>query len=43
MQFEQVLNLVKHRIVKENTKLRDAIAVHDRLMVTLRFLTSGTH
>lgn len=41
VQFELVLNLVKHDIVKQDTKLRDAIPVHDRLMVTLRFLASG--
>ena len=43
MQFEFPLDLVKHRIVKEDTKFRDAIPVQDRLMVTLRFLASGTH
>lgn len=43
VQFELLLNLVKHQIVKQDTKLRDAIPVHDRLMVTLRFLASGKH
>lgn len=42
VQFELLLDLVKHRIVKKDTKFRDAIAPHDRLMVTLRFLVSGT-
>ena len=32
VQFEQVLDLVKHRIAKQNTILRDAILVHDRLI-----------
>ena len=43
VQFEQVLDLVKHRIAKQNTKLRDAITVHDRLMVMLHFLASSMH
>ena len=43
VEFEQVLDLMKHRIAKQNTKLRDAIPVHDRSMVILRFLASGTH
>jgi len=43
VQFEQVLDLIKQCIAKQNTKLRDAIPVHDRLMVTLRFLASGTY
>jgi len=42
VQFEMLLNLVK-QIVKQDTQLREAIRVHDRLMVTLRFLASGTH
>jgi hypothetical protein len=41
--FEQVLDLVKHRIAKQNTKFCDAIPVHDRLMVTLCFLASCTY
>ena len=43
VQFEQVLDLVKHRIAKQNTKLRDAIPVHDRLIITLHFLASGKY
>ncbi|XP_016665006.1 uncharacterized protein LOC107885826 [Acyrthosiphon pisum] len=36
-----LLDLIKHQIVKQDTQLREAIPVHDRLMVTLRFLASG--
>lgn len=43
VQFEQLFDLVKHQIVKQDTKFRDAIPVHHRLMVTLRFLASGKH
>ncbi|BES88128.1 protein Hydra magnipapillata [Nesidiocoris tenuis] len=41
VQFESLLDLVKHQIVKRDTKFRAAIPPHDRLMVTLRFLASG--
>ncbi|KAL4148743.1 hypothetical protein QTP88_002911 [Uroleucon formosanum] len=41
VQFEMLLDLIKHQIVKQGTQLREAIPVHDRLMVTLRFLASG--
>jgi len=43
VQFEMLLDLIKHQIVKQDTHLREAIPVHDRLMVTLRFLASGTY
>jgi len=43
VQFEMLLDLIKHQIVKQDTQLREAIPVYDRLMVTLRFLASGTY
>lgn len=44
LQLELILNLVTHQIIRQDTKLLDAIPVHDRLiMVTLRFLASYKH
>lgn len=39
--FENLINLVGHRIAKKNTNYREAIPVRERLAITLRFLASG--
>lgn len=39
--FEYLLNLVGPKIAKRNTNYRDAIPLHERLAVTLRFLATG--
>ena len=43
VQFELLLNLIKHQIVKQDTKLRDAIPVHDRLKVSATGLSSSNY
>lgn len=39
--FEQILNMIAPRISRRDTHLRKAIAPHERLAVTLRFLATG--
>jgi len=39
--FEILINLVGHKIKKNDTHLRNAISVQDRLAVTIRFLATG--
>lgn len=40
--FDELCEKVRPLIKKKNTNMRDAISVHDRLCVTLRFLASGS-
>lgn len=39
--FDELLHIVGPKIMKKNTKWRDAISANDRLALTLRFLASG--
>lgn len=39
--FDIFINLVAPKIKKQNTHLRTAISVQDRLAVTIRFLATG--
>lgn len=39
--FQILLDLVKSKIQKQNTMMRDAISAEQRLEVTLRFLATG--
>lgn len=41
VQVQFLINLVGPKIEKQNTKMRQAISVYERVMVTLRFLASG--
>lgn len=40
-QFNELLNLVEHKISKTNTTMRDAIPARPKLEVALRFLATG--
>ena len=40
-QVEQIINLIGDKISKKDTRMRCAIPVKDRVIVTLRFLASG--
>ena len=40
-QVEVIINLIGDMISKKDTKMRRAIPVKDRVIVTLRFLASG--
>lgn len=39
--FEFLINLVGHKICKQDTNFRDSIPVKERLAITLRFLATG--
>lgn len=39
--FDELLKMVKPKIEKQNTKLRDAIPASQRLSITLRYLGTG--
>lgn len=39
--FELLLKLIAPKIQRQNTKLRDALPVQDRLAVTLKYLATG--
>lgn len=39
--FENLINIVGHKIKKQDTNFRNAIPVKERLAITLRFLASG--
>lgn len=39
--FEVLINLIGHKIVKKDTNYRNAIPVKERLSVTLRYLATG--
>lgn len=39
--FEELINLIGHKISKQNTNFRDSVSVNDRLALTLRFLATG--
>jgi len=39
--FEHLINLMGHRISKNDTNSRKAIPVKERSAITLRFLTTG--
>lgn len=39
--YEHLLNLIKSRIEKQDTVMRQAIPANQRLSVTLRYLVSG--
>ena len=41
IEFEYLLTLIGPTIAKRDTNYRDAIPVHERLAVTLRFLATG--
>lgn len=41
--FEYLLNLIGPKIKKQDTFMRNAISVQERLSVTLRFLATGDH
>lgn len=41
-QFDFVLGKVEHLITKDNTAFRDSISAEQRLMVTLRYLATGS-
>ncbi|KAJ8967678.1 hypothetical protein NQ317_009226 [Molorchus minor] len=41
VQVQHIIELVGPKIVKKNTKMREAISVYERVMVTLRFLATG--
>lgn len=43
VQVQYIVDLVGSSIAKQNTKMREAISVHERIMVTLRFLASGIY
>ena len=40
-QVQNIIETIGPRIVKKDTKLRRAISVYERILVTLRFLASG--
>ena len=39
--FDHLLSLVREKITKKNTILREAITAEERLVITLRYLSSG--
>ena len=39
--FDELLELVRPFIIKQDTNMRDAISPADRLSITLRFLATG--
>jgi hypothetical protein len=39
--FDELLNLVRPSITKQNTHLREAVSAEERLVATLRYLASG--
>lgn len=39
--FDHLLDLVKDKISKKNTNMREAITAEERLVITLRYLSAG--
>ena len=39
--FDHLLNLVRDKITKKDTRMREAISAEERLVITLRYLASG--
>lgn len=39
--FSLLLNMVRHKIEKQDTKMRQSISAEERLVATLRFLATG--
>ena len=39
--FDHLLSLIRDRITKKNTQMREAITAGERLVVTLRYLATG--
>ena len=39
--FDHLLNMVREKITKKNTRMREAISAEERLVITLRYLASG--
>ena len=39
--FNHLLSLVRDKITKKNTKMREAIAAEERLVITIRYLSAG--
>ena len=39
--FDHLLNLLREKITKKDTKLREAITAEERLVITLRYLSAG--
>ena len=39
--FDHLLGLVREKITKKDTQMRDAITAEERLVITLRYLSSG--
>ena len=39
--FDYLLDMIKHKIIKQDTKMRCGISASERLSVTLRFLATG--
>ena len=39
--FDHLLSLVREKITKKDTRLREAITAEERLVITLRYLSSG--
>ena len=39
--FDHLLSMVRHKITKKNTQLRESISAEERLVITLRYLASG--
>ena len=40
--FDHLLSMVRHKITKKNTQLRESISAEERLVIILGYLTTGT-
>ena len=39
--FDHLLSLIRHKITKKDTRLRECISAEERLVITLRYLSQG--
>ena len=39
--FDHLLSIIRHKITKKETHMREAITAEERLVITLRYLSAG--